>query len=120
MANWAKIDDSNTVKEVLVVADDKDAAWLTDKLGGTWMQTSYNTRKGKHLQGETPFRGNFAGIGFTYDETLDAFLPPKPFESWVLDAEIFDWQAPVPMPQDEKAYRWDEDSTAWVEVTDSE
>jgi hypothetical protein len=99
MSHWAEIDESNMVLRV-VVGDERDSVamseWLTIHLGGCWLQTSYNTHAGVHLNGGTPFRGNYAGIGFTYDETLDAFIPPKPeptdeIADWVLDEETFSW-----------------------------
>jgi hypothetical protein len=68
--------------------------------------------------GGTPFRGNYAGIGFTYDEALDAFIPPKPFESWVLNEDTCLWDAPAPYPTDGAIYVWDEETIAWVEVED--
>lgn len=118
MGHWAKIDDDNLVTQV-VVADDDKQDWLTDNLGGTWVQTSYNTRRNEHKLGGTPLRGNFAGIGYTYLEAEDIFMPPKPFESWVLDVECACWVAPVDMPDDDKEYSWDEDSTSWVEIVEA-
>ena len=76
------------------------------KLEGTWKQTSYNGN----------FRKHYAGIGFTYDETLDAFIPPKPYPSWILDEETCNWNAPVPYPEDGKIYKWDEELQQWVEI----
>jgi hypothetical protein len=84
--------------------------------GGTWVKTSYNTLGGKHLLGGTPLRKNYAGIGFTYDEGRDAFISPKPFDSWLLDEETCLWQSPVPYPTDGKDYDWDEQTLSWVEV----
>jgi hypothetical protein len=117
MAHFAKIDENNVVTQVVVVANkdtaDADgvekehigAAFLESVLGGTWKQTSYNGN----------IRKNYAGIGYTYDADIDAFVPPKPYPSWVLDADA-QWQAPVPMPDDGKMYSWDEDAQSWVEV----
>ena len=82
-----------------------------------WVQTSYNTIGGVHSQGGTPLRKNFAGIGFTYDSGRDAFIPPKPYASWVLDEATCHWGAPTPMPTDNKMYSWDEATTSWVEIT---
>ena len=84
MAHWAELDENNVVLRVLVgdnndPAGDEGYQWLIDNLGGTWKKTSYNTVAGVHTAGGTPFRKNYAGIGYTYDEALDAFLPPKPF-----------------------------------------
>lgn len=87
---------------------------------GTWIQTSYNTRGGVHYgadglpDGGVALRKNFAGVGFTYDLALDAFIPPKPYPSWQLDPASGLWNAPVPMPQDGEQYVWDEDSKQWI------
>lgn len=82
----------------------------------SWVQTSYNTHGGQHPEGR-PLRKNFAGIGYTYDAQRDAFIAPKPFNSWVLDEQTCLWNAPVAMPTDGKMYTWDEATTSWVEVT---
>lgn len=121
MAHWAEIDENNIVTRVLVVADEEDHRGqeflATDLgLGGTWKKTSYNTQGGVHVNGGTPFRKNYAGIGYTYDESRDAFIPEKPFASWVLNEETCLWDAPTPMPVEEgKFFTWDEDTTSWVE-----
>lgn len=119
MAHFAEIDENNLVIRVLVTSNelpDEGKSWLEDNLGGTWVQTSYNTKKGVHALGETPFRKNFASPGFTYDSERDAFIPPKPFDSWILNEETCHWEAPIPYPQDDKTYRWDEETISWVEV----
>jgi hypothetical protein len=115
MAHFARIDENNVVTQVVVVADkdtaDADgvekehigAAFLESVLGGTWKQTSYHGN----------IRKNYAGIGYTYDADIDAFVPPKPYPSWVLDKNA-QWQAPVPMPDDGEMYSWDEDAQSWV------
>ena len=113
MGHWAKIDDDNTVIQV-VVADDDKQDWLTETLGGTWVQTSYNTRQNEHALGGEPLRGNYAGIGYTYLEAEDIFMPPKPFESWVLNTECACWEAPVPKPEGD--FEWDESAGDWVAV----
>ena len=122
MGYWAKISDDNSVAEVLVANDDM-GDWLHDTLGGVWVQTSYNTRGGVHYTNGEPsedqtkaLRFNYAGIGFTYDEARDAFIPPKPFESWVLDEATCLWEAPIPYPEDGESYTWDESLGDWVEV----
>jgi len=121
MANFAKLNDQNIVIDVNAVAnaviDDLPfpesepvgVAFLTEWSGGytNWKQTSYNAN----------FRKNLAGIGYTYDAALDAFVPPKPFPSWLLNTEICRWQAPTPYPSDGKLYSWDEATQSWVEVT---
>ena len=121
MAHFAKIDDSGMVTQVLVTDNNQPEEgylWLLARFGGTWIKTSYNTHGGEHKLGGTPLRKNFAGIGFTYDTERDAFIPPKPFESWVLNEETCLWEAPVPMPDGETAYVWDEDSVNWIEATE--
>ena len=122
MAHFAEIDENNVVTQVLVVSDDQEnrgQEFLSNdlKLGGTWLKTSYNTIAGEHKNGGTPFRKNYAGIGFTYDADRDAFIPPKPFNSWLLDEDKCIWESPTPMPTDDKMYTWDEETTSWKEVT---
>jgi hypothetical protein len=122
MAHFAEIDAEGTVLRVLVVADaqeDRGQEFLADDLGlgGTWKKTSYNTVGGVHSNGGTPYRKNYAGIGFKYDNALDAFIPPKPFASWDLNEDTCLWEAPTPMPVEEgKFFTWDEDTTSWKEV----
>jgi hypothetical protein len=121
MAHWAEIDENNIVIQVTVGDNDdpngdEGYQWLIDNLGGTWLKTSYNTFGGVHAASGTPFRKNFASVGFTYDEVRDAFIPPKPFESWILHEETCQWDSPVPYPNDDKAYKWDEPTLSWIEV----
>ena len=124
MAHFARLDENNVVTQVIVVAnsDTSDAegvekehigaAFCERLFGGTWKQTSYNGNK----------RKNYAGIGFTYNADLDAFVPPKPFNSWLLNEETAQWEAPVAMPEDAgsgdppKMYGWNEDELNWVEI----
>ena len=118
MAHFAELDENNVVLRVIVVAnkDTADAngnesesigvAFCQRLLGGNWKQTSYNGN----------FRKNYAGIGYTYDASIDAFVPPKPYPSWVLNNDTAQWEAPVPMPNDGKQYSWDEATQSWVEV----
>jgi hypothetical protein len=111
MSHFAELDENNVVLRVLVGDNDSPNEgydWFVENLGGRWVQTSYNAN----------FRKHFAGIGFTYNEELDAFTPPKPFESWILDEETCLWQPPVPMPEDGKVYSWNEESLTWIEVTE--
>jgi hypothetical protein len=119
MAHFAKIDTNNIVTQVAVVADsqqDRGQEFLADDigLGGTWLQTSYNTRGGIHINGGTPFRKNFAGIGYTYDPVRDAFIPPQPYPSWTLNETSCCWDPPVPYPTDGKTYIWDESIQNWI------
>jgi len=81
-----------------------------------WKQTSYNTQDGVHRLGGTPFRKNHAGIGYTYDEDRDAFIPKKPFSSWVLNESTCLWEAPVAKPDDGQRYFWNEETTSWDEI----
>jgi hypothetical protein len=123
MAHFAQIDENNVVVQVLVVPDaqeDRGQEFLADdlNLGGTWKKTSYNTHGGVHSNGGTPYRKNYAGIGYTYDSVRDAFIPPKPFNSWVLNSDTCLWDAPVAMPTDGKMYTWNESTTSWDEVTE--
>lgn len=127
MAHYAVLDSDNIVTRVFVGRDEDDPApgvddWETYYApeGLTVKRTSYNTRGGQHLLGGEPFRCNYAGIGYTYDEDRDAFIPPKPFESWVLDETTCLWVAPVDMPVetdengDPVPYVWDESVGEWV------
>jgi hypothetical protein len=113
MAHFAKVVDG--VVTQVIVAEPEFFQTFVDSSPGEWIQTSYNTLGGEHKLGGTPLRKNYAGIGFTYDRTKDAFIPPKPFASWVLNESTCLWGAPVAMPQDGKFYSWDEETTNWVE-----
>jgi hypothetical protein len=111
MSHWAELDENNVVLRVLVGDNndpngDEGYQWLLDNLGGTWVKTSYNAT----------IRKNFAGIGYTYDEALDAFVPPKPFDSWLLDEETARWEAPVAYPADGGIYSWNEETLSWDAV----
>lgn len=114
MSHFAQIDASNTVIQVIVAEQDVIDSGL---FGTGWIQTSYNTHGGVHTLGGTPLRKNYAGIGYTYDPVLDAFVPPKPYASWTLNETTAQWQAPTPMNDDGKMYAWDEAALAWAEVS---
>ena len=119
MAHFAEIDETNTVIRVLIVGDDQEhrgQEYLADDLGlgGTWVQTSYNTHANVHSEGGTPLHMNYAGKGSSWDGT--GFAAPQPYDSWALDANYV-WQPPTPMPDDGLLYDWDEDTASWVEVT---
>ena len=125
MAHFAKLDENNIVVFVTVgrQEDDGKEAELTARTGDVYKQTSYNTRGGVHYTDGVPsadqskaFRKNYAGLGYTYDAGRDAFIPPKPFASWVLNESTCLWDAPVAYPTDDKRYTWDEATTSWVEV----
>ena len=116
MAHFAKVE-NGVVTEVIVI----DQETLNTGLWGDpamWVQTSYNTHGGKHPEGR-PLRKNFAGIGFTYDAQRDAFIPPKPFASWVLNEDTCLWDAPVAMPTEGGPYQWDEATTSWKAIDTS-
>ena len=130
MATFAEIDDSKKVIRVLVV-DDKDTQdadgneveaigvnYLSKFLGGTWLKTDKYTRGGVHVKGGTPFRKNYGGPGFTYDETRDAFISPQPYPSWTFNETTCLWDPPVPWPGDastepSKNYTWNEETRQW-------
>ena len=143
MAHFAKINENNIVGTVVVVSNDVivdengneqeqlgvdflNNLYKTDNV--IWKKTSYNTHNGKHYysneSGEKvesddqskAFRKNYAGLGYTYDATRDAFIPPKPYNSWILNETTCDWDPPVPEPDDGKDYDWDENSNSWVEI----
>jgi len=114
MAHFAKVVDGKVSQ--VIVAEPEFFETFVDSSPGEWIQTSYNTHGGVHTLGGTPLRKNYAGIGFTYDRTRDAFIPPQPFASWLLDEETCLWNAPVAMPTDDKKYAWDEATTSWVEA----
>lgn len=122
MANYAFLDMNNIVTEVVAGRDEGDTNtnWELEYQyfkKQICKRTSYNTLSGKHLKGKAPFRKNYAGIGYTYDSSKDAFIPPKPFASWTLNETTCLWQPPVPHPNNGKIYKWDEDNTRWVEAT---
>ena len=114
MSHFAQIDGNNIVVQV-IVAEQDFINTLSDSQD--WIQTSYNTQGGIHLLDGTPLRKNFAGKGYSYDATLDAFIPPQPYPSWVLNEDTCLWDAPTPIPTDGKRYTWDEATLAWVEVS---
>jgi hypothetical protein len=124
VAHFAKLDKQNKVIFVTVGRDEDREEELTERTGDVYKQTSYNTRGGIHHQSDgTPsadqskaFRKNYAGLGYTYDALRDAFIPPKPYASWVLNETSCLWEAPVAMPADGKRYVWDELNTTWAEV----
>ena len=119
MAHFAKLDQENIVIFVTFGRNEDDGKEneLSARTGDVYKQTSYNTHGGVHELGGTPFRKNFAGIGYKYDVQRDAFIPPKQYQSWVLNENTCLWEAPTPMPTDGKRYSWDEPTLAWVEVT---
>ena len=138
VAHFAEIDADGLVVQVLVVPDEQqhrgqeylatecfkgvlvDGKIERRPFGGTWVQTSYNTRHGHHRTGGTPLRKNYAHPGYTYDSVRDAFIPPKPYPSWLLNEDICDWYPPIPRPSTPPAagmkYKWDEATVSWLQV----
>ena len=108
MSHWAEVDNNNIVLRVLVGPNygDEGYQWLVDNLGGTWVKTSYNSN----------IRKNYAGIGYSYDSDRDAFIAPKPFNSWLLNEDTCSWQSPVPYPTDDLMYEWDEELINWKPI----
>lgn len=121
MSHFAEIDENNIVLRVLVAEQDFiDSGLVGDP--SKWIQTSYNTKEGVHLDpytnqpdGGVALRKNYAGKGFTYDATRDAFIPPKPYASWTLNEDTCDWDPPVPYPDSATPYYWDESEQTWKE-----
>ena len=114
MSHYAKVLDGKVIQ--VIVADQEFFNTFVDTSPGNWIQTSYNTHGGQHTQGGTPLRGNYAGIGYIYDQTNDVFYAPKPFPSWLLNESTWTWEAPTPMPTDNKTYSWNEETNTWIEV----
>ena len=122
MAHYAKV--VNGIVEKVIVAEAEFFDTFVDDSPGQWIQTSYNTRGGKHYDPDTgnedsgtPLRKNFAGPGMVYDSVKDAFYSPQPYASWILNSSTCFWEPPVAYPSDGKNYDWDESSTSWKEVT---
>jgi hypothetical protein len=135
MAHYAFLDENNIVTEVItgvdedVIKTDSDGTivggsteaweeWYGNFRGQSCKRTSINTRKDNHAEGKTPFRKNYAQVGFQYDPTKDAFIRPQPFESWSLNEDTCDWESPIPIPSDwlNVLYKWDEETLQWVEA----
>lgn len=118
MAHFAKLDENNVVIFVTFGRDEDNEQELTERTGDVYKQTSYNTYAGVHSLGGLPFRKNFAGIGYIYDEERDAFIPPKPFDSWSLNDDTCLWEPPVGYPEDDNRYIWNENNKIWEQVTE--
>jgi hypothetical protein len=112
MAHFAQIE-NGIVTQVIVAEQDVIDSGL---FGTGWIQTSYNTRGGVHANGGTPLRKNYAGVGYAYDSGRDAFIPPKPYPSWVMSEETCLWSAPVERPTEGGAFIWNEETLNWIEV----
>lgn len=122
MAHYAFLDSNNVVTEVIVGKNEGDEGidweqWYGAFRGQVCKRTSYNTIAGIHTNSGTPYRKNYAGIGYSFDAGRDAFIPPKPYASWLLDEQTCNWNSPNPTPQGDKQYTWDESTIAWVEST---
>ena len=121
MSHYAKV--ANGIVNQVIVAEADFFTTFVDTSPGYWIQTSYNTRGNVHYGADgnpdsgTALRGNYAGIGYTYDQVNDVFYAPQPYTSWTLNQSTWTWEAPTPYPTDGKQYRWDEATTSWVEVT---
>ena len=113
MSYFAKVENGIVTQVIVIEQDVLNTGHWGDP--ASWVQTSCDTYGGQHPEGR-PLRKNYAGIGFTYDEQRDAFIPPKPYPSWLLNEETCLWEAPIPYPTDDKLYSWDESTTSWVEV----
>ena len=122
MAHYAKVENGLVTK--VIVAEAEFFETFIDSSPGEWIQTSYNTRGGIHYTSSNEpsadqskaLRKNYAGVGYTYDKTLDAFIPPKPYNSWTLNEDTCLWEAPSTNPNDGKIYRWNEDTVSWQEL----
>ena len=116
MAHFAKVTDGKVTQ--VIVAEPEFFTTFVDTSPGEWIQTSYNTHGGVHAYGGTPLRKNYAGIGYTYDRTKDAFIPPQPFASWILNETTCLWDSPTPYPTDNKKYLWNESTKDWEQVSE--
>lgn len=115
MAHYAKV--NNGIVEQVIVAEADFFDTFVDSSAGEWIQTSYNTHGGVHSNGGTPLRKNYAGIGYTYDKTRDAFIPPQPYASWTLNDTTCLWEPPTAKPDDGQSYQWNEETTSWEVVS---
>jgi hypothetical protein len=113
MSHYAKVLNGQVIQVIVAEADFFNT--FVDSSPGQWIQTSYNTHGNQHPNG-TPLRGNYAGVGYTYDSVNDVFYAPQPYPSWTLNQSSWLWEAPVPMPTDDKLYKWDETVLNWVVV----
>lgn len=121
IAFFAKLDNDNFVIDVLRINSslpNEGLDWLKESFGGNWIKTDKETLGGKHLSGGSPLRKNSAAPGFYYDESLDCFIPPKPFDSWMLNEESCLWESPVEYPEDKQKYYWDEEDLSWIKITE--
>ena len=118
MSHFAKVVNGKVVEVIVAEADFFDT--FVDTSPGKWIQTSYNTSGGQHKSGGTPLRKNYAGIGWNYDKTADAFYPPKPYDSWTLNTTTYLWEPPTAYPDDGRIYKWDEENKNWKDMAPDE
>lgn len=118
MAHFAEIENNIVVRVLVIDQETIDTGNFGDP--SKFIQTSYNTWKGEHTLGGTPLRKNFAAIGYTYDAQRDAFIPPKPHDSWVLNEITCHWDAPIPYPTDGKKYQWNEETNSWTDISEGQ
>ena len=123
MANYAKVINGDVIQVIVATQEVIDSGNFGEP--SNWIQTSYNTHSNQYFDSETgeigsgtPLRKNYAGVGYTYDSVRDAFIPPQPYPSWILNEDTCQWDSPVPYPADDLMYSWDEDTTSWVETTE--
>ena len=114
MSHFAKVVDGKVTQ--VIVAEPDFFNTFVDSSPGAWIQTSYNTHGGQHTNGGTPLRGNYAGIGYTYDQANDVFYAPQPYASWTISAPTCTWEAPVAYPTEGGSYKWDEATRSWVAI----
>jgi hypothetical protein len=114
MSHFAKV--NNGIVERVIVAEPEFFETFVDSSPGEWIQTSYNTHGNQHTLGGTPLRGNYAGVGYTYDSTNDVFYAAQPYPSWTLNETTWKWEAPVAMPTDGEKYNWNESTQSWDSV----
>ena len=114
MGHFAKVVDGKVTQ--VIVAEPEFFTTFVDSNPGEWIQTSYNTQGGVHQLGGTPLRKNYAGIDYTYDRIRDAFIPPQPYPSWILNEDTCLWSSPIPRPDDGKLYVWNEETLNWEKV----
>lgn len=113
MSHFAKVVDGKVTQ--VIVAEPEFFQTFVDSSAGEWIQTSYNTHGNQHPENR-PLRGNYAGIGYTYDRTNDVFYAAQPYPSWILNESTWLWESPISMPTDDKSYTWDEATTSWIEI----
>ena len=118
MAHFAKVVKGKVVN--VIVAEPEFFDTFIDSTPGRWIQTSYNTKGGVHLNGGTPLRYNYASVGDNYDAQADAFYQPQPYTGWVLNTDTYLWEPPIAYPDDGNKYKWDNETENWVQVVESD